>query len=272
MVVGNNTGNVTETAVQNGRRSLAPNRYTVALFSQCVLQQVAFHSNHMTRQSMILIGILVCLLTCGCTKQPKPKMAVKEPIGADSSASMPKPERKSVGIDGTDIPTIYQLGKHDHFYVYPNYVVRVGRSMNVDQSIEVYRRTTANDQQMLKRTETDSCWLAVITYSNYFHGIGGHYLFVDAGTAPEPRTYFIYDLETRQCCDTIFYSSPVSFSEDHFLTYFASTDIKPTKENCPEIDKWAERDFDVEIQEERILDLNSLTMKLTGKRRCMPLQ
>ena len=230
-----------------------------------------FRHEHTMIKRLSIAAVFVYFTISGCTGEPRPQSAAKEPANPNPLARiLPTPERKAVGLG--EVPLVYRLSDNDHFYVYADYVVRVGRSTEVDESIEIYKRIPVDDEEMFKLTLTATSWLKIVEHNNYFHGLGGDYVFVDAGTAPEPRTYFIYSLKEQKLHHTISYSSPVSFSSGHLLTYFASTNIEPTKENCPRIDEWKENELGAEIQEETMLDLNTLIQKGTGNRRCVSLQ
>jgi hypothetical protein len=105
-------------------------------------------------------------------------------------------------------------------------------------------------------------------WAEYFQGIYKHYLFIDSGTGPGPRGLIIYNLRTKKKVFESEYSEPVFIDAKGIFSFWKTSEIPATEENCPEYSKFRADGFGVAIEKKVLLNLNDLGLSETGEAHC----
>ena len=103
--------------------------------------------------------------------------------------------------------------------------------------------------------------------AGYFLGLVSHFIILDFGTGPPPRSLEIDDLNSRREVFTDGYSIPISIN-DNSLTYWSPTSTIPTIANCPDLNTYNEEGLGAEIETQVTVNLTDLTRKELGNYRC----
>jgi len=107
--------------------------------------------------------------------------------------------------------------------------------------------------------------------AEYFLTFTDNFLVLDKGTAPEPRGLVVYDLNSRKIVFTDSYAKPVVVVGDS-ITYFSKTDIKPTIQNCPDLNAYTSNGLGAVIMSKVTVNLLSLNKVDTGVTECIATQ
>jgi len=107
--------------------------------------------------------------------------------------------------------------------------------------------------------------------ATFFLALTDNFLILDRGTAPPPRVFIVYNLNTRKEVYTGSYSTPTSIKNDVF-TYWRPTNEKTTNENCPKLSEYTVNGLGAEIEAYVSIDLSNLVKKESGEYRCSPTQ
>jgi hypothetical protein len=176
-------------------------------------------------------------------------------------------------MSGTETPTIYELGDHDYLYGFNQYALRVYRTEAAEENILVFNRHSKSDEEILATIEHDSVYFELSEQSHFLLGLSDHFMFIDFGTAPDPRLLSIYDLRNRKEVHNTPYSSPIELHNSQQLSYFDEVyGVEPNKDNCREIDDWQKGGLGAAIEQEVTFDLNTFQVIQRGEIRCSPRQ
>ena len=103
--------------------------------------------------------------------------------------------------------------------------------------------------------------------AQYFLASTTDFLIIDQGTAPDPRTIIVYDLNK---CEKVYegqYSKPFSLA-DNMVTYWEPTSEEVTNKNCPEHQGYEKNGLGAGIENLITLDLSSLAKTFLNESRC----
>ncbi len=121
-------------------------------------------------------------------------------------------------VSGSEAPETLLDSGFLRSYLFSEYVVYELRSpSSAGYTLKILRREFVDDIKsgFFKRPS-----FSIPEGPNFLMGIFNDILLVDTGTAPEPRTVSIYDLNTEQLIHRDLYFSPVEIVDGH-LSYFS---------------------------------------------------
>lgn len=104
-------------------------------------------------------------------------------------------------------------------------------------------------------------------FFTWFLALTDNFLILDMGTGPWPRTFIVYNLNSRKEVYTDSYSTPMSILND-VITYWNPINQKVTNENCPELSKYSAMGLGTGIETHVSLDIFNLIKKELGEYRC----
>ncbi len=107
--------------------------------------------------------------------------------------------------------------------------------------------------------------------AQYFLASTTNFLLIDQGTAPDPRTLIVYDL--NECNKTYEgqYSKPFEI-KDEAVTFWEPTKEEVNDKNCPKRQEYLGGGLGVGIESHITMDLFSLVKKSLSETRCSPRQ
>lgn len=180
------------------------------------------------------------------------------------------PDKKQV-VANTELPGVMKLKQNKVCYVYNKYAVVVAPTEDVGEDIKIIARNSPVDESYLSDPVKAPAYFKVEEGDNYFFGIYADYLFIDSGTAPEPRGLGIYDLAQKKEIYDGSYSSPIKLEKDLRLTYYEEVEqsaLKGKKVDCPQAEQWKNDGLGVAYEEKVSLDLKTLKKSRSGNIRC----
>lgn len=98
-----------------------------------------------------------------------------------------------------------------------------------------------------------------------------NYLVLDIGTAPEPRTIDVYDLQTHSKVFTDSYAKPI-FAQGDTVTYWEPSIETPTNGTCSELAQNQKNGLGSLIEQKVTVDLATQTKVASGEKRCVATQ
>ena len=176
-----------------------------------------------------------------------------------------KAEAQQPGLKGAEKPTT-STAETIPCYSYKNYSIlarskgdRVGSDILVNKAGNC-RWNEKTAMLFLKNSGAD-----------YFFGLYGKFLFVDSGTGPAPRLITVYDLQKSTSVYSAQYSEPIALKKG-ILRHWSPTSTKADEKNCPALKVWAKDGLGAAIEEERTVELATLTQSKTARTRCSACQ
>ena len=183
------------------------------------------------------------------TPTPTP---VSSPTSTPSQAPTPSPITGKAGELCYDSPGYFVITKTVTGHLGESILIK--QKQSTTQSFQCTYTKAAGDIEL-----TGFNCLAVI----------GDKLVLDAGTAPPPRSLFVYDLVQQKYVFSDQYSGPTEIGTSTF-SYWQPVETKPTTQNCPDLATWQQEGVaaDAEIQRHVTLDAPSLKVTDLGQTRC----
>lgn len=155
---------------------------------------------------------------------------------------------------------------------------------NPDQIIPCMSTTTENDfvvgrmgstklntQETEAETKARQEALGGDEDADYFLTLTSHFLILDRGTAPDPRTLVVYDLTTNKKVYIDSYAKPFAVNGS-IVTYWSPLEGDVTTENCSDKSTFTLQGLSAVREGYVSLDLATLMKKSTGETRCVASQ
>ena len=115
--------------------------------------------------------------------------------------------------------------------------------------------------------EANDFELRNIDGADYFFALENNFLILDNGTDGSTRSLIVYDLSSQKKVFTSIYFGVTDINENQ-VTYWTKSDLKPSKNNCSNLNEYLANGGSAVIQKKIILNLNSLVKQDIGEVRC----
>jgi hypothetical protein len=209
-------------------------------------------------------AILCTLSFCKNTPLPEGQKVVSDNPQIDPNTPVAAVKRDSTpGFQGCDKATWSPVTVSTEEFVYHHYTVRVTRNADgPGEQITVLRDSGRTD------------FVIPMPEAGYFNGISHNKLFVDAGTGPDNREMFIFDLDKRtQFYNTIYCGEPTIFHAErlHFLLPVDEKDVAKMPD-CPEKEQWTKDGLRVGYGQRCIFNLKQRALARKSEWACVPMQ
>lgn len=153
---------------------------------------------------------------------------------------------------------------------YPNYFVITHSLEDVGEAVLIKKKVSV-DQKFDCSYNLEEDDFEIKRSPEFFKAIEGDFLITDIGTGPYPRSLAVYDLRSQKAVFDSGYSVPIDI-RDGTITYWKTISEKPNEANCPELEQYAKEYLGAGIESHVVLNLNDLTEKGLGEKRCKPRQ
>lgn len=169
----------------------------------------------------------------------------KTPTGIEPPLPMGKLDSLA-GFKGSDRATWSPLTSKSEEFIYQHYTVVITR--NSDQP---------GEQITVKRDSGRADFVIPMPEAGYFKGVTRNKLIVDAGTGPDGREFFVYDLDKK----VQFFSSPYcgepQIIQGERMYFLLPVDEKEVARipDCPEKEQWVKDGLSVGYGQRCILNL-----------------
>lgn len=211
--------------------------------------------------------LLFTLVFCKNTPLPEGQTIVSNKPMSDTTAAagLPAAKKDSVaGFKGCEKASWSQPSPNTSEFVYQHYTVVV--TPNTDQPGE----------KITVKRDADRPDFVVPTLEEpaYFHGICRNKLFVDAGTGPDGRKLFVFDLDKNvQYFSTPYCGDLQIVQSDRLYFMMPVAEAEVTKmPDCPEKEQWIKDGLRVGYGQRCIFNLMQRSLTRKSEWACVPMQ
>jgi len=178
----------------------------------------------------------------------------------------PLPPGKSdsiVGFRGCESAAYSPLTEDSDEFIYQHYTVKLKRKSNgPGEEITVVRDSGRAD------------FVIPMPETGRFHGICRNILFVDAGTGPDNRELFIFDLNKQVQTYNTPYCGDLRIMENERLWFLMPVEESEVvkKPECPEKEEWTKKGLKVGYGQRCIFNFINRSLTRKSEWACVPLQ
>ena len=168
------------------------------------------------------------------------------------------------GFNGCERATWSPQTTRREEFIYQYHTVVVTRDPN----------TSGEKITVKKRDGGQSDFVIPMPENGHFNGVAGSKLFVDAGTGPDDRHLYIYDINKKlQFYDTPYCGELRVLQTDRLYFLLPVTEEQVTKmPDCPEKEQWEKDGLKVGYGQRCIFNLKERSLTRKSEWACVPMQ
>jgi len=230
-----------------------------------------FHTETIFSMKNLLLFAAAAILTlalsfCKNTPLPEGQTIVSENTPTETQPAAPLPTGKSdslIGFRGCDRAAWSPLSRTADEFIYQHYIVKKTQIANNPGEVVTVLRDSGR-----------VAFTVPMPTNGYFHGIIRNKLFVDAGTGPDNRELFVYDIDLMaELFRTPYCGEPqiIESSRLHFLLPVMENDVTKMPD-CPEKEQWLKDGLRVGYGQRCIFNLAQRSLTRKSEWTCVPLQ
>lgn len=213
-------------------------------------------------------AMLLTLTFCKNTPLPEGQTVVSDnpSVAAGNGPAVQLPMGKldtMAGIQGCEVATWSPLTANSEEFIYQHYTVKIVNNQDQPgQQITVVRDSGRAD------------FIVPMPENGYFNGVCRNKMFVDAGTGPDGRMLFVYDLDRMSQFFQTPYCGDMKILHDDRLYFMVPVDEKEVTKmpDCPEKEQWQKDGLRVGYGQRCIFNFVIRTLTRKSEWACVPMQ
>jgi hypothetical protein len=211
-------------------------------------------------------ALLFTLIFCKNTPLPEGQTMVsdKTPLEFTPEKPVEMVRRDSIaGFKGCEKATWSPLTNKSEEFIYQYYTVKITRDPN-----------KPGEQITVVRDSGKADFVIPMPDNGYFRGISRNKLFVDAGTGPNGRELFVFDMDRRlQFFNTPYCGEPEIIQQEkiHFLLPVDEKEVAKMPD-CPEKEEWIKNGLQVGYGQRAIFYFMKRSLTRKSEWACVPMQ
>ncbi len=183
---------------------------------------------------------------------------------AQPAAALPMGKIDSaVGFAGSDRAAWSPLTATSEEFIYQHYRVKISREPN-----------TPGEKIVVARDNGRTDFTIPMPENGYFKGICRNKMFVDAGTGPDGRRFYVFDLDNQtQYFDSPYCGDPQVVGADrlHFLIPVEESTVTRIPD-CPQKEEWVKNGLKVGYGQRAIFNFMKRSLTEKSEWACVPMQ
>lgn len=188
------------------------------------------------------------------------------PVGEKNLTPGSLPPGKSdslAGFRGCERGAWSALSADSEEFIYQHYVVVIKRKAN-----------GMGEELTVRRDSGRADFVIPMPENGYFHGVCRNKLFVDAGTGPDKRDLFIFDLDKMTQTFTTPYCGELRIVQSERLWFYLPVEESEVtkKPECPQQEEWSKNGWSVGYGQVCIFNFMNRSLTRKSEWACVPLQ